>query len=285
MIATSRFARTGHQSSRTIFGAAALWSVSQAQADRVLEVLLEHGVNHIDTAPSYGDSELRVGPWMAEHRGDFFLGTKADERTRDGAREQIRRSLERLQVDGVDLIQLHNLVDADEWDTAMGSGGALEAVIEARDEGLVRFIGVTGHGVTVAAQHLRALERFDFDSVLLPYSFVLMQNPAYAADFDALMAVCDERDVAVQTIKSLARAPWDDRAQTRTTWYEPLEDQPDIDLAVHWVLGCSGVFLNTAGDVDVLPRVLDAAERFQTRPDDVEMQQLSSSRDMVPLFT
>ena len=285
MIATSRFARTGHQSSRTIFGAAALWSVSQAQADRVLEVLLEHGVNHIDTAPSYGDSELRVGRWMAEHRGDFFLGTKADERTRDGAREQIRRSLERLQVDGVDLIQLHNLVDADEWDTAMGSGGALEAVIEARDEGLVRFIGVTGHGVTVAAQHLRALERFDFDSVLLPYSFVLMQNPAYAADFDALMAVCDERDVAVQTIKSLARAPWDDRAQTRTTWYEPLEDQPDIDLAVHWVLGCSGVFLNTAGDVDVLPRVLDAAERFQTRPGDVEMQQLSSSRDMVPLFT
>ena len=285
MIATSRFARTGHQSSRTIFGAAALWSVSQAQADRVLEVLLEHGVNHIDTAPSYGDSELRVGPWMAEHRGDFFLGTKADERTRDGAREQIRRSLERLQVDGVDLIQLHNLVDADEWDTAMGSGGALEAVIEARDEGLVRFIGVTGHGVTVAAQHLRALERFDFDSVLLPYSFVLMQNPAYAADFEALMAVCDERDVAVQTIKSLARAPWDDRAQTRTTWYEPLEDQPDIDLAVHWVLGCSGVFLNTLGDVDVLPRVLDAAERFQTRPDDVEMQQLSSSRDMVPLFT
>ncbi len=168
-----------------------------------------------------------------------------------------------------------------QWDP----GGALEAVIEARDEGLVRFIGVTGHGVTVAAQHLRALERFDFDSVLLPYSFVLMQNPAYAADFDALMAVCDERDVAVQTIKSLARAPWDDRAQTRTTWYEPLEDQPDIDLAVHWVLGCSGVFLNTAGDVDVLPRVLDAAERFQTRPDDVEMQQLSSSRDMVPLFT
>ncbi len=188
MIDKQPFGRSGHVSSRTIFGAAALGGVTQAEADRTLELILSHGINHIDTAASYGESELRIGPWMGEYRKEFFLATKTGERTYEAARDQIHRSLERLRVDQVDLLQLHNLAEPGEWEVAMGPGGALEAAIEAREQGLVRFIGVTGHGITIAATHKRSLERFDFDSVLLPYSYVLMQNPAYAADFEALMA-------------------------------------------------------------------------------------------------
>ncbi len=200
MIDTAAFGRTGHQSTRVVFGAAALGSMRQERADEVLAVLLERGVNHLDTASSYGDSELRIGPWMASHRDRFFLATKTGERTGDGARAELERSLERLQVDHVDLIQLHNLAKDDEWEVAMGPGGALEAAIEAREQGLTRFIGVTGHGLGIAATHVRSLRRFDFDSVLLPFSYVLMQNPAYAADFEALLSLCRERNVAVQTI-------------------------------------------------------------------------------------
>jgi aryl-alcohol dehydrogenase-like predicted oxidoreductase len=242
MIATRPFGRTGHQSTCTIFGAAAFSRVAQDRADRTLETLLEYGINHIDTAASYGDSELRIGPWMARHRRDFFLATKTGERTYREARDQIRRSLERLRVDQVDLIQLHNLARDDEWEVAMGPGGALEAAIEAREQGLTRFIGVTGHGLGIAATHKRSLERFDFDSVLLPYSYVLMRNPAYAADVEALLALCRERNAAVQTIKAITRAPWDERPAAAATWYEPLRDQADIDLAVQWVLGRPGIF-------------------------------------------
>ena len=284
MIARAPFGRTGHQSTRTIFGAAALGAVTQDEADRTMEMVLQHGVNHIDTAASYGDSELRLGPWMPQIRKDIFLATKTGERTRQAAYDQIQRSLERLQTDYVDLIQLHFLVDPTEWETAMGPGGALEAVIQARDEGLARFIGVTGHGTTVAAMHLRALDRFDFDSVLLPYSYPLMQNPQYAADFEALMARCAERDVAVQTIKAITRAPWGDQEQTAATWYEPLREQGAIDLAVDWVLGRPGVFLNTVGDIHFLPMVLDAAERFQTRPSDAEMAAMAEAQALEPLF-
>jgi aryl-alcohol dehydrogenase-like predicted oxidoreductase len=284
MIATQPFGRTGHHSTCTLFGAAALGGVTQDEADRTLELLLQYGVNHIDTAASYGESELRIGPWMSGHRQHFFLATKTGERTAQKARDQIHRSLERLRVDRIDLIQLHNLVDPQEWETALGPGGALEAAVEAREQGLVRFIGVTGHGVTVAAQHRRALERFDFDSVLLPYSYVLMQNPQYAADFEALMALCQARNVAVQTIKAIVRAPWGDRPHTRATWYEPLENQADIDRAVHWVIGRPGFFLNTAGDIHVLPKVLDAASRFEARPTDAEMRAQSKQQEMAPLF-
>lgn len=284
MIPTAPFGRTGHQSTRAIFGAAALGTVTQDEADRTMELVLRHGINHIDTAASYGDSELRLGPWMRQIRNDIFLATKTGERTRQAAYDQIQRSLERLQTDHVDLIQLHFLVDPGEWETAMGPGGALEAVIQARDEGLARFIGVTGHGTTVAAMHLRALERFDFDSVLLPYSYPLMQNPRYTADFEALMARCAERDVAVQTIKAITRAPWGVREQTAATWYEPLRDQGAIDLAVHWVLGRPGVFLNTVGDIHILPLVLDAAERFEQRPSDEAMAAMAEAQTLEPLF-
>jgi aryl-alcohol dehydrogenase-like predicted oxidoreductase len=284
MIEKGAFGRTGHVSTRTIFGAAAFWDVTQEQADRTLELLLEYGVNHIDTAASYGDSELHIGPWMKEHRNLFFLATKTGERTYQAARDEFHRSLERLQVDHVDLLQLHYLVDPDEWETAMGPGGALEAAVEARDDGLTRFIGVTGHDVSVAAMHLRSLERFDFDSVLLPYNYPMMQNPQYVADFEALVKVCQERKVAVQTIKGLARRPWGEREQTRTTWYQPLEDQEAVDLAVHWVLGRPGLFLNTAGDLHVLPKILDAASRFQERPSDEEMARIAQAKEMAPLF-
>lgn len=284
MIDKQPFGRTGHVSTRTLFGAAALGRVTQDEADRTLELLLSHGVNHIDTAASYGDSELRIGPWMAQYRKEFFLATKTGERTYAKARDQIHSSLERLRVDKVDLLQLHNLVDPQEWEVAMGPGGALEAAIEARDQGLVRFIGVTGHGITIAQMHKRSLERFDFDSVLLPYSYILMQNPAYAADFEALMALCQTRNVAVQTIKSIVRAPWGEREHTRATWYEPLEEQADIDKAVHWVLGLPGIFLNTTGDIHVLPKVLEAASRFESRPSDEQMQAVMAAREMEPLF-
>jgi aryl-alcohol dehydrogenase-like predicted oxidoreductase len=285
MIAKQPFGRTGHESSRVLFGAAALGRVSQDDADRTLEVLLKYGVNHIDTAASYGDSELRIGPWMKDHRKDFFLATKTGERTYQKARDQIHQSLERLQVDQVDLIQLHNLADPIEWQTALGPKGALEAAIEARDQGLVRFIGVTGHGLSIAAMHKRSLEKFDFDSVLLPYNYVTYQNEKYSADFEALVKICQERGLAVQTIKSIARRPWgltDER--TRTTWYEPLEDQADIDTAVHWVLSRPGIFLNSAGDVNLLPKVLDAASRFDQQKPEEQMKQEVERLEMAPLF-
>lgn len=284
MIARVPFGRTGHLSTRTLFGAAALGAVTQAEADATLDLLLQHGVNHIDTAASYGEAELRLGPWMKQHRRDFFLATKTGDRTRKEARESIHRSLERMQTDTLDLIQLHSLSDPKEWEVALGPGGALEACIEAREQGLVRFIGITGHGTVIADMHRRALERFDFDSVLFPYSYVLMQNPQYAAEVDALLAVCRERNIAVQTIKAIVRKPWDGRPQTRATWYEPLEDPAALEANVHWVLGNSQAFLNTVGDIHVLPKVLDAASRFVARPSDDVMQATLTQQAMAPLF-
>jgi aryl-alcohol dehydrogenase-like predicted oxidoreductase len=278
------FGRTGHNSSRTIFGAAALSKVTQTAADRALEVLLRHGVNHIDVAASYGDAELRIAPWLKREPQRFFLATKTGERTAKRARDELHRSLDRLGVDHVDLWQLHNLADPIEWDTALSPGGVIEAAVEARDQGLIKWIGVTGHGAQIAANHRRSLDRFDFDSVLLPYNFVTMQLPYYAENFEALTRTCAERKVAVQTIKSIAAKPWLGRDHTHTTWYEPLDDEADIDLAVWWVLGRRGVFLNTAGDIDLLPRVLDAAERFEKRPTDAEMTTLLERTRTEPLF-
>ena len=285
MIKKQEFGRTGHLSTRTLFGGASLGKVSQDDADRSLEVLLKYEVNHIDTAASYGDSELRIGPWMARYRDDFFLASKTGERTYDKAKAQIHSSLERLRVEVIDLIQLHNLVDPDDWEVAMGDDGALKAAIEAREQGLVRFIGVTGHGMTIAAMHKRSLERFDFDSVLLPYNYIVMQDPQYAADFEALIAMCQERNVAVQTIKSIARRPWaEGEERTNRTWYKPFEDQADIDRAVHWVLSKQGVFLNAAGDINLLPKVLDAASRFQSGPSEEEMKEKVGELEMETIF-
>lgn len=284
MIERAPFGATGHESSRVIFGAAALARVSKGESDRALDLLLEHGVNHIDVAASYGDAELRIATWLRRNPDSFFVATKTGERTYRGAREEIRRSLDRLGVDRVDSIQLHNLVDVIEWDGALSADGALEAAIEAKEEGLVRFIGVTGHGLSVPEMHRRSLERFAFDSVLAPYNFVQMQDPRYAETFEALAAVCAQRNVALQTIKSLARRRWDGRAHTAATWYEPLRDQGDVDLAVHWVLGRPEAFLLTTGDVEILPRLLDAAGRFDRRPSDEQMTELADRAQAEPLF-
>jgi aryl-alcohol dehydrogenase-like predicted oxidoreductase len=284
MIERRPFGRTGHRSSVTIFGGAALARVDQAEADRTLELLLRHGVNHLDTAPRYGDSELRIGAWMPRHRRDFFLATKTGQRTAAGAREELHRSLERLRVDQVDLLQLHSLGHPDDWDQAMGPAGALEAAVEARRQGLARFIGVTGHGWQIAAMHRRSLDRFDFDSVLLPCNFFMARDERYRRGFEDVLEICRERGVAVQVIKSIARGPWATTLRTHATWYQPLEEPEDIDRAVHWVLGIPGVFLNTVGDLTLLPRVLEAASRFERRPADAEMAAMLDARRITSLF-
>ena len=281
---TLPFGRTGHRSTRVLFGAAALGGMRQEKADQVLETLLEFGVNHIDTAASYGDSELRIGPWMARHRERFFLASKTGERTAEGARASIARSLERLQVERLDLIQLHNLVDEDGWRTALGPGGALEALIEAREQGLVRFLGVTGHGTWAPAMHRRSLERFPFDSVLVPYNFSMLQDPTYAADLEALLALCEARGVAVQTIKSVARRRWQGDETRRFSWYEPLRDADAIARAVHFVLARPGLFLNSSSDATLLRPILTAAGQPVARPSDDAMRADAARYAVEPLF-
>jgi predicted aldo/keto reductase-like oxidoreductase len=271
-------------STATIFGGAALGRVTQEEADHVRDLLLKYGVNHIDTAASYGDSELRIGPWMERHRNDFFLATKTGKRTYREARDEIRKSLERLQVDHVDLLQLHNLTHPDDWDVAMAEGGALEAAMEAKDQGLTRFIGVTGHGLLTAAMHVRSLERYEFDSVLLPWNYVLFKSERYRQEFEKLLEICKDRGVAVQTIKSITKGPWAEKDRTRNTWYEPLEEQEDIDKTVSWILGKGYIFLNTCSDIHLLPRVLDAASRFEGKPSDAEMERMVEERRMSRLF-
>jgi len=242
-----------------IFGAAAFFTMSQEHADELLPLLLEAGVNHLDTAADYGDSELRLAPWLARNPGRFFLATKTAERSGEGARAGLERSLARLGVDHVDLIQLHNLVEEDEWATAHAPGGAVEALFRARDEGLARHVGVTGHGLRIAGMHLRSLERADLDSVLLPYNFALLEDDAYRRDVEALLALCAERNVAVQTIKSVARRRWDDDPDGHHSWYEPLEAGDALGRAVRFVLSRPQLFLNTSSDARLLPAILRAA--------------------------
>lgn len=284
MIRKQPFGQTGHMSTATIFGGAAIGRVTQEEADQTRDQLLKHGVNHIDTAASYGDSELRIGPWMQKHRKDFFLATKTGRRTYQEAKDEIHKSLERLQVDHVDLLQLHNLTHPDDWDTAMAKGGALEAATEAKDQGLTRYIGVTGHGLLAPAMHTRSLEQYDFDSVLLPWNYVLYKSERYRQEFEKLLQTCKDRGIAFQTIKSITKGPWAEKERTRNTWYEPLEQQEDIDRAVSWILGQEHIFLNTCSDTKLLPRVLDAASRFKRKPSDAEMEQMVEKRRMTRLF-
>lgn len=286
-MATERrpFGRTGHQSSAVIFGGAALARVDQAVADDALDLLLEHGVNHIDTAARYGDSELRIGRWMERHRARFFLATKTGARDRQGARDSIHRSLERLRTEHVDLIQLHALIHPDEWDQALGPGGALEACVEARDQGLVKYIGVTGHGWTVAAMHRRALERFNFDSILLPWNPFAQKHVTYGPDFERAVALAEARNVAVQTIKAIARGPWAAGApRDRATWYQPLETLDDIRPAVHWILSRPGFFLLSAGDVGLLPLILQAASEPVVLPPPETIAALTERAGLASIF-
>ena len=285
MIERIPFGRTGHRSSRVIFGAAALGAVDQETADSLLPLLDEHGVNHLDVARSYGDAELRLAPWLRTRRDDFFLATKTGERTADGARRELEESLSRLGVDAVDLIQLHNLVEPDEWETAHGPGGAVQAMVAAREEGLVKAIGVTGHGLRIAGMHLAGLERFDFDSVLLPYNFSLLQLEEYRRDVEQLLAVCEARQVAVQTIKSIARRRWSDpSAESGRSWYEPIREPAALQRGVRFVLGRPGLFVNSSSDYELLPGVLDAAEPGAPTPDERALAADQAEQDIQPLF-
>ena len=286
MIPKMTFGRTGHQSSRTIFGAFALSGDTPVDPSRALDILLKYDINHIDTAADYGKSEVNLGPWMDKHRQRFFLATKSGKRTYQEAKDELHRSLDRLKTDHVDLWQIHYLVNPEQWETAMGAGGALEAFIEAKEEGLTRFIGVTGHGLAAPRMHLKSLGVYDFDSVLLPYNYVLMQDPDYAADFKALRDLCKQRNVAIQTIKSLARGPMVEGQQNKyNVWYSALDGDAAIEHAVGWVLGDPAVFLNTSGDIGLMEKILEAAVQPLERPADAVMQEDLERLGITPLFT
>ncbi len=282
---TAPFGSTGHESTRVLFGAAALGGMSQERADATLDIVQRWGINHIDTAASYGAAEDRLQPWLSTHRGEVFLATKTGERRGDAARAELERSLERMGVDHIDLIQLHNLVEDDEWEVAHGPGGAVEALAKARDEGIVSHIGVTGHGVRIPGMHLRSLERYPFASVLFPYNYVMMENPAYRHDVEELRDVCAQQGVAAQTIKSIARGRWAADADAKKfSWYEPLTEADAIGRAVNWVLGDERVFLNTSSDARLLELALSAAAGPIARPSDETMAADVTAEGITPLF-
>ena len=284
MLPVTGFGATGHGSTRVIFGAAALGAMSQERADITLEQIRVAGINHVDTAAGYGASEDRLKPWLATNRNAVFLATKTGERSGDGARAELERSLTRMGVDRVDLIQLHNLVEPDEWEIAVGPGGAFEALGRARDEGLVSHVGVTGHGLRIPGMHLRSIERHEVASVLLPFNFVLMERPDYRADTERLLEVCAERRIAVQTIKAIAKGRWTDGTGGHFSWYEPLTDDAAIARAVRYVLSDPQLFLNTSSDARLLPSTIAAACADLSAPSRDEMAADVAEHGITPLF-
>lgn len=288
MIERKQFGRSDHLSSRVLFGAAALANVTQEEADQTLETLLSYGINHIDTAASYGDAERKIGPWMRRFRKNFFLATKTEMRSYSEAMRELENSLERLQTDVIDLWQMHVLVDEEGWQQAFNKGGVLEAFVEAREKGMVRFLGVTGHGLQAAEFHLRSLERYDFDTVLLPWNYCMSLNESYRSSFNKLCSLCAQRNVVVQTIKSICRRPWPEGVRSYATWYQPIEEQEDVNMAVAFVLSNPQLFLNSVGDIHLLPAVLKAASDYSEGelkvPESVEMDAMKTRLEMESLF-
>ncbi len=282
---TRMFGRTGHLSTVAIFGAAAFWNVTQPEADRVMEQVIAAGINHIDVAPSYGLAEERIGPWMPAERSRFFLGCKTMERSRDGALAEMERSLKRLQVDQFDLYQIHAITTLEELDAATQKGGALEGILEAQAAGLTRHIGITGHGLQAPALFLEGLRRFRFDSVLFPLNARMYAEPDYRRDAEALIAECKEQNVGTMVIKTITKGPWGDQPKTHTTWYEPFDDAEKIQNAVNFALSQDISGLCTAGDIRVLPLVLDACQRFTTMSESAQLAYVQAVADLVPLFT
>ena len=281
---TRRFGRTGHQSTIAILGAFAFSEASQSETDRLMEHVVTAGVNHIDVAPTYGEAELRLGPWLARERGRFFLGCKTMERTARGAREALHRSLERLQVDHFDLYQMHAITTMEELDAATGPGGALRGIIEAREAGLTKFIGITGHGVKAPAVFLEALSRFDFDSVLFPVNFILYANPDYRRAADQLLATCRQQDVGVMAIKSIAKGPWGESPQIYNTWYRPFDDPDQIQAAVNFALSQAITGICTAGDPHLLPLVIQACENYTPLTESEQDEMIAKAGAYQPLF-
>lgn len=280
-----RFGRTDHMSTVAIFGAAAFYDVTQTTADRAMAQVIKAGVNHIDVAPGYAKAEKRLRPWLKTMAGDFFLGCKTLQRGKKGAAAELRRSLKRLGVDRFDLYQLHAVDSMAELDKATGPGGALEAILEAREEGLLDYIGITGHGLQVADIFLEALERFDFDSVLLPVNFTMYANPVYRASTETLLARCRERDVAVMAIKAVARGLWHDKPQTHSSWYQPFDRMAEVEPAVHFSLSQPVSGLCTVGDVKVLPLFLRACESYRQPMPAEEQEALITTADRYePIF-
>ncbi len=280
-----RFGRTGHMSTVAIFGAAAFYEVTQAVADAAMEQVIAAGVNHIDVAPSYGLAEERLGPWLARERERFFLGCKTQERTRETAEAELHRSLDRLQVDRFDLYQLHAVTNMDELNQVTGPGGALAAIRDAREKGLTRFIGITGHGVEVPVVFLEALRRFDFDSMLFALNFVQYADPAFRRNAEELLRQCRERDVGVMIIKAVAQRPWGEQEKLYNTWYRPF-DQPDqIEAAVRFALSQDVTGLCTAAEVSILPLFLEACERFTPMPTADQEALIATAGQYEPLFT
>ncbi|HET6594752.1 MAG TPA: aldo/keto reductase [Anaerolineales bacterium] len=282
---TRRFGRTGHMSTIAIFGAAAFYEISQEEADTVMEQVIETGINHIDVAPSYGQAELRIGPWMRRERERFFLGCKTMERTKEGAWKEMQESLKRLQTDSFDLYQCHAITTMEELDAITRQGGALEAFLDAKREGLIRHIGITGHGVDAPQIYLEALRRFDFDSVLFPLNFVQMGNPEYRGYAEELIAECRAKDVGTMIIKSITKAPWGEREHTATTWYEPFDQMEEIQKGVNFALSYDVTGICTVGDTRILPMVLRACENFRRLSKEELEAMIESGRQYEPLFT
>jgi aryl-alcohol dehydrogenase-like predicted oxidoreductase len=282
---TRRFGRSGHMSTIAIFGAAAFWQISQEDADKVMERVIEAAINHIDVAPSYGQAEERVGPWIKRERQRFFLGCKTMERTKEGAWNELRQSLQRLQTDTFDLYQCHAVTTMQELDAITMKGGALEAFEEARREGLFKYIGITGHGVDAPEIYLEALRRFDFDSVLFPLNFTQMANPEYHRHAKELISVCRAKDVGTMVIKSITRGPWGERKHTATTWYEPFEDREQIQRAVNFALSYEVTGICTAGDIRILPMVIQACENYRELDHEQMDAMIESGKHFEPLFS
>lgn len=282
---TRRFGRTGHQSTVVIFGAFAVGQITQKKADAVMERLLAHGINHIDVAPSYGDAELRLGPWLEKHRDRFFLGCKTSLRSREEAHEELHCSLERLRVDSFDLYQLHAVTTMEGLDKCFAPGGVMEAILEARDEGLTRYVGITSHGLQAPAVEMAALERFDFDSVLFPLNFKLWSNPVYRQDVTVLLRMATERGVGTMVIKTFARGPWGGQERRYHTWYEPFDDAGSIERVLRFTLSQPVTGAICAGDARLLPMILDAAERFQPMSDAEQADLLATAASYEPIFT
>jgi len=267
-----------------IFGGAAFWEISQEDADKVMEQVIAAGINHLDVAPSYGQAENRVGPWMPRERKRFFLGCKTTERTRAGAWKEMHESLKRLQTESFDLYQCHAVTTMVELDAITMQGGALEAFVEARREGLTKFIGITGHGANAPQLYLEALRRFDFDTVMFPLNFIQMANPVYGRYAEELVSVCKARDIGTLVIKSVTKAPWGDRPHTATTWYEPFDQYDEIQRAVNFALSHDVTGLCTAGDTRLLPLVINACEHFSPLSPAEREEMIESGRQYQPLF-